>query len=57
MLKTPVVSAAVAAPQSQLVSNNNNFGPLSANGIVGLWNVTFTSGGQTVDVAFDAGQH
>ena len=28
--------------------------PIGSPSIVGLWNVTFTSGGQTVDVAFDA---
>ncbi len=56
VLKTPTVSAALTAPSSQLATNNynSNYGPVGANGIVGLWNVTFTSGGQTVDVAFDA---
>ena len=55
VLKAPVVSAAVGAPSSQLATNNNNISyALAVNGIVGLWNVTFTSGGQTVDVAFDA---
>jgi len=54
-LKAPVVSAAVAAPQGQLTTNNNNDrGPVGQGTIVGLWNVTFTSGGQTVDVGFDA---
>jgi len=28
--------------------------PINSVSIVGLWNVTFTSGGQTVDVGFDA---
>jgi hypothetical protein len=56
VLKTPVVSAAVAAPSGQLATNNSNFNhdSFGANGIVGLWTATFTSGGQTVDVAFDA---
>lgn len=53
VLKTPVVSAAVA-PESQLASNNNALISLGASGIVGLWKATFTSGGETVDVAFDA---
>jgi len=52
-LKTPVVSAAVGVP-SQIAPNNNNPGSVSVGSIVGLWNVTFSSGGETVDVAFDA---
>jgi hypothetical protein len=52
-LKAPEVSAAVT-------SQDNQFAPATSQavsgpgGIVGLWNVTFTSGGQTVDVGFDA---
>jgi hypothetical protein len=53
VLKTPVVSAAVTPAGSELVGYNNE-GPFGPGGIVGLWNVTFTSGGETVDVAFDA---
>ena len=55
VVKTPTISAALTAPSSELTTNNNNTSyALTMNGIVGLWNVTFTSGGQTVDVAFDA---
>jgi hypothetical protein len=53
-LHTPVVTAAVTPADnnsSTAVVGSGMFGPAT---IVGLWNVTFTSGGQTVDVAFDA---
>ena len=53
VLTPPVVSSAVTSMPSQLIPNNEHGAP-NGNGIVGLWNVTFTSGGQTVDVAFDA---
>jgi len=52
-LHTPVVSAAVTA-QANPETISPNIGPVNSGSIVGLWNVTFTSGGQTVDVAFDA---
>lgn len=54
VLKTPAVSAAVNSLQDQLVANDQTPNPASHPTIVGLWNVTFTSGGETVDVAFDA---
>lgn len=50
-LAAPAVSAALGTPASLDASAS----PLSDPGsIVGLWNVTFSSGGQTVDVGFDA---
>jgi len=50
-MPAPVIAAAVA-PANNAVSNV--IGPINTGSIVGLWNVTFTSGGETVDVAFDA---
>jgi len=54
----PVITPAMAAANNAAVqadtslqSTLQNVGPVS---IVGLWNVTFSSGGQVVDVAFDA---
>ena len=54
-LQAPAVSAALGSPTSQLATSNNNYsnGSVATTGIVGLWYATFTSGGQTVDVAFD----
>jgi hypothetical protein len=52
-VKTPEISAAVAAPVNPATTDaflGLNLSP----GIVGLWNVTFSSGGEIVDVAFDA---
>jgi len=49
----PVLPASIA-PQISLRDPNDARPDVSTNGIVGLWNVTFSSDGQTVDVAFDA---
>jgi len=54
-LPSPVVTTALANSANQ--ANLATVGPilpLGSASIVGLWNVTFSSGGQTVDVAFDA---
>lgn len=52
--RTPAVSAAVSSPQAEMVDDNQIPDRASDATIVGLWNVTFTSGGEIVDVAFDA---
>ena len=44
-------SAVATASASQNSTTSNPTAPVS---IVGLWNLTFTSGGEVVDVAFDA---
>jgi len=51
-LRNPQISADVAAPALPLAAAHDS-AEIAAGGIVGLWNVTFISGGQTVDVAFD----
>jgi len=61
VLHTPVISAAVN-PEAAVTPRPSgiegipvtNVPSVNSGSIVGLWNVTFTSGGQTVDVAFDA---
>jgi len=52
-VKTPAMSAAVAPPVNPAETEVLQ-GPSLSSGIVGLWNVTFSSGGEIVDVAFDA---
>jgi hypothetical protein len=52
-VKTPAVPAAVA-PLVDPVATAALLSQNPSSGIVGLWNVTFSSGGKIVDVAFDA---
>ena len=50
-LATPAVSAAAIRFQNPIVESG---APDNSASIVGLWKLTVTSGGQTVDVGFDA---
>lgn len=50
---TPVIPAEVA-PTVNPAAPEGLQGPSLSSGIVGLWKVTFSSGGEIVDVAFDA---
>jgi hypothetical protein len=52
-IKNPVIPALLGEHGSQLETINGPE-PMDTAGITGLWHVTFTSGGETVDVAFDA---
>jgi len=52
-LANPQISAALTAARTEPLVVDQDASAIAAGGIVGLWNVTFTSGGQTVDVAFD----
>ena len=58
-LPASALSAAVAQSASSAAAQSDTIRgmpgqPFGGPSIVGLWNATFTSGGQTVDVAFDA---
>lgn len=58
-LPASALSAAVAQSASSAAAQSDTVRgipgqPFGGPSIVGLWNATFTSGGQTVDVAFDA---
>jgi len=53
-LKAPMITPVVAASLAAAKRPDSIILPNAAVSIVGLWNVTFLSGGEVVDVAFDA---